>query len=62
MAVYPAKHFITSRPTIERASRAIREELAARLAAREAGLQLHPRARLSWAEANAEVRSAGGHG
>ena len=32
MAVYPAKHFITSRPTIERASRAIRDELAARLA------------------------------
>lgn len=31
-AVYPAKHFITNRPTIERASRAIREELAERLA------------------------------
>jgi excinuclease ABC subunit B len=31
MAVYPAKHFITSRPTIERASAAIRGELAARL-------------------------------
>jgi len=31
-AVYPAKHFITSRPTIERASQAIREELATRLA------------------------------
>ena len=30
-AVYPAKHFITSRPTIERASHLIREELAARL-------------------------------
>ena len=30
-AVYPAKHFITNRPTIERASMAIREELAARL-------------------------------
>ena len=30
-AVYPAKHFITNRPTIERASRAIRDELAARL-------------------------------
>ena len=37
-AVYPAKHFITSRPTIERASRAIREELDGRLAElREAG-------------------------
>jgi arylsulfatase A-like enzyme len=44
------------------AHQGVREELAARLAAREAGLQLHPRARLSWAEANAEVRSAGGHG
>ena len=32
MAIYPAKHFITSRPTIERASRAIRDELAERLA------------------------------
>jgi excinuclease ABC subunit B len=31
-AVYPAKHFITSRPTIERASAAIRDELAGRLA------------------------------
>ncbi len=31
MAIYPAKHFITNRPTIERASRAIREELAERL-------------------------------
>jgi excinuclease ABC subunit B len=31
-AVYPAKHFITNRPTIERASMAIREELAGRLA------------------------------
>jgi excinuclease ABC subunit B len=31
-AVYPAKHFITSRPTIERAVKAIREELAERLA------------------------------
>ncbi len=30
-AVYPAKHFITSRPTIERASVAIRDELSARL-------------------------------
>ena len=30
-AVYPAKHFITNRPTIERASKAIREELEARL-------------------------------
>ncbi|MES2522324.1 MAG: excinuclease ABC subunit UvrB [Gemmatimonadota bacterium] len=37
-AVYPAKHFITNRPTIERASVAIREELGARLAElREAG-------------------------
>lgn len=32
MAIYPAKHFITNRPTIQRASAAIREELAARLA------------------------------
>lgn len=32
MAIYPAKHFITNRPTIERASRAIRDELATRLA------------------------------
>ncbi|MCU0635111.1 MAG: excinuclease ABC subunit UvrB, partial [Gemmatimonadaceae bacterium] len=31
-AVYPAKHFITTRPTIERAVGAIREELGARLA------------------------------
>jgi excinuclease ABC subunit B len=31
-AVYPAKHFITNRPTIERASLAIRQELAERLA------------------------------
>ena len=31
MAIYPAKHFITNRPTIERASVAIREELAERL-------------------------------
>ncbi len=30
-AVYPAKHFITNRPTIERASKAIREELEGRL-------------------------------
>ena len=30
-AVYPAKHFITSRPTLERAVGAIREELAERL-------------------------------
>ncbi|MGZ3332408.1 MAG: excinuclease ABC subunit UvrB [Gemmatimonadaceae bacterium] len=30
-AVYPAKHFVTSRPTIERAVRLIREELAQRL-------------------------------
>jgi excinuclease ABC subunit B len=30
-AVYPAKHFITNRPTVERASAAIRAELAARL-------------------------------
>ncbi|MGQ0647505.1 MAG: excinuclease ABC subunit UvrB [Gemmatimonadaceae bacterium] len=30
-AIYPAKHFITSRPTLERASQAIREELADRL-------------------------------
>ncbi|MFN9118990.1 MAG: excinuclease ABC subunit UvrB [Gemmatimonas sp.] len=32
MAIYPAKHFITNRPTIERASKAIRDELATRLA------------------------------
>ncbi len=31
MAIYPAKHFITSRPTVERASAAIRAELAGRL-------------------------------
>ncbi len=31
-AVYPAKHFITSRPTIERAALAIRDELTGRLA------------------------------
>ncbi len=30
-AIYPAKHFITSRPTLERASNAIRAELAERL-------------------------------
>ena len=30
-AIYPAKHFVTQRPTIERAVRAIREELAVRL-------------------------------
>ena len=30
-AVYPAKHFVTSRPTIERAVRLIREELVQRL-------------------------------
>jgi excinuclease ABC subunit B len=30
-AIYPAKHFITERPTVERAVRLIREELAARL-------------------------------
>jgi excinuclease ABC subunit B len=32
MAIYPAKHFVTQRPTIERAVRAVREELAVRLA------------------------------
>ena len=32
MAIYPAKHFITNRPTIERAMKAIRDELATRLA------------------------------
>ncbi len=31
-AIYPAKHFITSRPSLERAVGAIREELAERLA------------------------------
>ena len=30
-AIYPAKHFITSRPTLERAGTAIRQELAERL-------------------------------
>ncbi len=30
-AIYPAKHFVLQRPTIERAVRAIREELAVRL-------------------------------
>jgi excinuclease ABC subunit B len=30
-AIYPAKHFVTSRPTIERAVKAIREELVERL-------------------------------
>jgi excinuclease ABC subunit B len=30
-AIYPAKHFITSRPSLERAVKAIREELAERL-------------------------------
>jgi excinuclease ABC subunit B len=30
-AIYPAKHFVTSRPTIERAVRLIRDELAQRL-------------------------------
>src|SRR3954467_3464203 len=31
-AIYPAKHFVTQRPTIERAVKAIREELRVRLA------------------------------
>jgi excinuclease ABC subunit B len=31
-AIYPAKHFVTQRPTIERAVKAIREELIGRLA------------------------------
>ena len=31
-AIYPAKHFVTQRPTIERAVKVIREELAVRLA------------------------------
>ncbi len=31
-AIYPAKHFITTRPTLERAVTAIRDELATRLA------------------------------
>src|SRR5687768_2961700 len=30
-AIYPAKHFVTNRPTLERAVRIIREELAGRL-------------------------------
>jgi excinuclease ABC subunit B len=30
-AIYPAKHFVTSRPTLERASHLIRDELAERL-------------------------------
>ena len=33
-AIYPAKHFVTSRPTIERAIALIREELAQRLESR----------------------------
>jgi len=37
-AIYPAKHFVTSRPTLERAVRLIQEELRERLAAlKEAG-------------------------
>ncbi|MBA3917988.1 MAG: excinuclease ABC subunit B [Gemmatimonas sp.] len=32
MAIYPAKHFITNRPTIEKAVKAIRDELGRRLA------------------------------
>src|SRR5712691_9803829 len=37
-AIYPAKHFVTSRPTLERAVRLIREELGLRLTVlREAG-------------------------
>nr|MBA2627595.1 excinuclease ABC subunit UvrB [Gemmatimonadales bacterium] len=31
-AIYPAKHFVTERPTVERAVRLIRDELAVRLA------------------------------
>ena len=31
-AIYPAKHFVTERPTVERAVRLIRDELAGRLA------------------------------
>jgi excinuclease ABC subunit B len=31
-AIYPAKHFVTQRPTVERAVKAIREELTVRLA------------------------------
>src|SRR4029077_7719518 len=31
-AIYPAKHFVTERPAIERAVRLIRDELAVRLA------------------------------
>src|SRR3989440_5272099 len=30
-AIYPAKHFVTQRPTIQRAGKAIRQELAVRL-------------------------------
>jgi excinuclease ABC subunit B len=37
-AIYPAKHFVTNRPTLERAVKVIREELAGRLRElREAG-------------------------
>src|SRR5882762_1289281 len=40
-AIYPAKHFVTQRPTLERAVRVIREELTGRLAEmRAAGRRL----------------------
>ena len=38
-AIYPAKHFITTRPTLERAVGAIRDELGARLAELRNGRQ-----------------------
>jgi excinuclease ABC subunit B len=39
-AIYPAKHFVTQRPTIERAAERIRAELAERLAELRAGGRL----------------------
>ncbi|MEK0430627.1 MAG: hypothetical protein RL139_431 [Gemmatimonadota bacterium] len=39
-AIYPAKHFVTTRPTLERAVREIRAELAERLAALKAANKL----------------------
>jgi excinuclease ABC subunit B len=39
-AIYPAKHFVTQRPTLERAVKLIREELTARLAEMRAGGRL----------------------
>ena len=39
-AIYPAKHFVTTRPSLERAAREIRAELAERLAALKAANKL----------------------